>query len=245
MRAEVHVREMEVRMRSIIVSCFILALAACGGGGNTGGGGEDTTPAPVDTVAGDGETGDLEAADVPATGETWYTVTLDLELGPGVACDPAEQVDCLDGATCCRYVLDRDITGLAGRFSFGSTHIAPAVALAMEDHVYSPFMGILTLNFGIIIGTAELPPACPGAKTYPFSGFEPELKVFIQNKEFGSKMPGAEGEIVVAEWSAETGGLFSGTFAGTVVQNTTKDDKLRCVVSGEYHFVLPDKAAGQ
>lgn len=230
-------------MRSVLIGLVVLGLAACGGDG--GGGGEDTVVPPADTVPGDAAPSDAAGEDVPTTGETWYRVTLDLELGPGVACDVAEQVDCLGGATCCRYVLERDLTDLAGRFSFGSTHIAPAVALAMEDHVYNPFMGIITLNFGIIIGTAELPPACPTAGTYPFSGFEPELKVFIQNKDFGSKMPGAEGEIVVEAWGAETGDLFTGSFAGTLVQDTTKDEKLRCAVSGEYHFVLPDKAAGQ
>ncbi|MFH1531581.1 MAG: hypothetical protein ABIK09_12710 [Pseudomonadota bacterium] len=231
-------------MRFFLLVCLGLGLAACGGDGGGGGGGEDTTPAPVDTVVGDGEPGE-SVEDAGAVGETWYTITLDLERGPGVACDPSEQVDCLEGATCCRSVLERDLTGLAGRFSFGSTHIAPAVALAMEDHVYNPFMGIITLNFGIIIGTAELPPACPGSGTYPFSGFEPEIKVFIQNKNFGSKLPGAAGETVVDVWGAETGDAFSGSFAGILVQDTTKADKLRCVVSGEYHFVLPDKAAGQ
>ncbi len=231
--------------RLLIIGLMVLGLAACSGGGGGSGSGEDTTVPPVDTAAGDAAPSDAAAEDVPITGETWYAVTLDVELGPGVACDPAEQVDCFDGGTCCRYALERDLTDLAGRFSFGSTHIAPAVALAMEDHVYSPFMGIITLNFGIIIGTAELPPACPTGGTYPFSGFEPELKVFIQNKDFGSKMAGAEGEIVVDAWGAETGDLFSGSFAGTLVQDTTKDDKLRCAVSGEYHFVLPDKAAGQ
>ena len=233
-------------MRRLLVGLVVLVLAACGGGGDgSDGGGEDTFVPTVDTVAGDAEPADAAGEETAITGETWYTVTVDLELGPGVACDTSEQVDCLDGATCCRYTLDRDLTGLAGRFSFGSTHIAPAVALAMEDHVYNPFMGIVTLNFGIIIGTAELPPACPSAGTYPFSGFEPELEVFIQNKNFGSKMAGAEGEIVVDAWGAETGDTFSGSFAGTLIQDTTKDDKLRCVVAGDFSFVLPDKAAGQ
>jgi hypothetical protein len=233
-------------MRRLLIGLVILGLAACGGGGDAGGPvGEDAVVPPADTAVGDADPGDAAGEDIPITGETWYTVTLDLEMGPGVACDPSEQVDCLGGATCCRYTLDRDLTGLAGRFSFGSTHIAPAVALAMEDHVYNPFMGIVTLNFGIIIGTAELPPACPTAGTYPFSGFEPELRVFIQNKDFGSKMAGADGQIVVDAWGAETGDTFSGSFAGTLVQDTTKDEKLRCVVDGAFSFVLPDKAAGQ
>jgi len=230
-------------MRKATLILTALCLASCGSGG--GRGGEDpATPGP-DTVSADAARADAADGDAAAAGESRYAITMDLELGPGVACDPSEQTDCLDGATCCRYVLDRDLTGLAGRFSFGSTHIAPAVSLAMEDHVYNPFFGIITLNFGIIIGTSELPPACPGAGTYPFSGFEPELRVFIQNKDFGSKIPGAEGEITVEAWGAETGEEFSGAFAGVLVQDTTKDDKLRCVVSGEYSFILPEKAAGQ
>jgi hypothetical protein len=235
-------------MRYLLIVLMASSLIACGGDGGGGTAGDkDIAPDPTDTIVGDATPGDGTGIgeDTAITGDTWYEITIDLELGPGVACDPEEQVDCLDGLTCCRYVLQRDLTGLAGRFSFGSTHIAPAVALAMEDHVYNPFMGIVTLNFGIIIGTAELPPACPGSGTYPFSGFEPELKVFIQNKDFGSKMVGAEGETVVDSWGAETGDEFSGSFAGTLVQDTTKDDKLRCAVSGEYHFILPDKAAGQ
>jgi len=230
-------------MRRFLVWSVVLSIAACGGG--DGGGGEDLVMPRADTVSDDAAPGDAADEDAAEAGETRYAITIDLEIGPGVACDPSEQVDCLDGAVCCRYFLDRDLTGLSGRFSFGSTHIAPAVSLAMEDHVYNPFFGIITLNFGIIIGTSELPPACPGAGTYPFSGFEPEVEVFIQNKDFGSKVPGAEGEIVVETWGAETGEEFSGAFAGTLVQDTTKDDKLRCVVSGEYSFILPEKAAGQ
>lgn len=229
-------------MRRWLIGISLVLFVACGD--DSGDGGVDTVAPPVDTLAEDLEPeGESRGEDTVITGETWYTITLDLETGPGVACDPS--VDCLDGATCCRFVLERDLSGLAGRFAFGSTHIAPAVALAMEDHVYTPFFGIITLNFGIIIGTPDLPPACAGAGTYPFSGFEPELKVFIQNKDFGSKIPGSEGEIVVDAWGAETGQEFAGTFAGTMLQDTTKDDKLRLLVSGEYHFVLPEKAAGQ
>ena len=231
-------------MRRWLIGVSLVLLVACGGN-DGGGGGVDTVTPPVDTVIGDVEPAEVSGEDTAITGETWYTITLDLETGPGVACDPSEQVDCLDGATCCRFVLERDLSALAGKFAFGSTHIAPAVALAMEDHVYTPFFGIITLNFGIIIGTPELPPACAGAGTYNFSGFEPELKVFVQNKDFGSKIPGSEGEIVVDAWGAETGQEFAGTFEGTMIQDTTKDDKLRLVVSGEYHFVLPEKAAGQ
>jgi len=231
-------------MRRWLLGFFLVLLVACGDDG--GDGGVDTVTPPADTVAEDVEpAGESRGEDTAITGETWYTITMDLETGPGVACDLSEQVDCLAGATCCRYVLERDLSALAGKFAFGSTHIAPAVALAMEDHVYTPFFGIITLNFGIIIGTSDLPPACPGAGAYPFSGFEPELKVFIQNKDFGSKIPGSEGEIVVDAWGAETGQEFAGTFTGTMLQDTTKDDKLRLVVSGVYHFVLPDKAAGQ
>jgi len=220
-----------------------LLLAACGGGGGGGGPGEDTPAPPADTL--DLGPADAGGEDATITGDTWYTLTVDLEMGPGVACDAALQVTCLGDATCCRYTLERDLTGLAGRFAFGSTHIAPAVSLAMEDHVFNPFMGIVTLNFGILIGTPDKPPACPTAGTYPFGGFEPEVKVFLQNKAFGSKIEGAAGEVIVETWAADTGGVFAGSFQGTLVQDTTKEDRLRAAVAGEYHFVLPEKAGGQ
>lgn len=177
-------------------------------------------------------------------GDTWYTLTLDVEIGPGVTCSPEARISCFDGAECCRHEYVRDLTGLENKFAFGSTHIAPAVSLAMQDTMYVPIFCIVTLNFGIIIGSQDRPPSTPKAGVYEFSGFQPEIRVEIYNKKFTSLIEGAQGKFVITDWAAEQYGLFAGSFEGTILQETKAPVPLRANVKGEFHFILPEPNSG-
>jgi len=240
-----------------MLSCLITVLLAgfgCSGGANGAAddgrtnsdsvGTQDSrapgdVPAPGDAT-GEGTPGD----DAAAAGESWYNLALRLEQGPGITCNASKQVGCLSGKTCCELVFDRDLTGLTTKFSFGSTHIAPAIAFAMSDTMASPF-AVVTLNFGILVGTADKPPSTPTSGEYPFTGFEPEVEITIYNKNYTSKSEGSEGTFNITDWSVTQGGLFAGTFAGSIVQETDKVEKLGAEVEGEFHFILPEPQGGQ
>jgi len=196
-----------------------------------------------DAATGADQSDGVEEVEEPAPNS--YQLTLTLEMGPGITCGEDLQVDCFDGKTCCLYEYERDLTGLDTKFAFGSTHIAPAISLAMTDTMYNPTFAVITLNFGIIIGTSDKPPATSMAGEYDFSGFEPEVEVTIHNKEYTSKVDGSQGTIVVTDWAAEKGGKFAGTVEGTILQNTEKPEKLRTHVVGSFDFILPEPAGGQ
>jgi hypothetical protein len=134
---------------------------------------------------------------------------------------------------------------LGTKFAFGSTHIAPAIALAMNDTMPMPTFTVLTFNFGIIIGTSDKPPATSSSGVYPFSGFEPEITVTIHNKKYSSKVEGSEGTFDITDWTAEEGGTWAGSLNGTIIQETEKADKLRAQVEGQFEFILPAPAGGQ
>ncbi len=242
-------------LRVICVAALGVFLLACGGDGNGGGGDEDSGGQPA------GDTGNEPSGDSSSPQEddatpaeedsgqngllSYYTLKLRLEMGPGITCDEAEQVECLGGVkTCCKVIFTRDLTGKDNKFSFGSTHIAPAVAFTMSDNIALPF-SVVTLNFGIIIGTADKPPSTPTSGEYPFSGFEPAIRVDIKNKTFDSTIDGSEGMFNITDWTADEDGIWAGDFAGVIVQETEKPDKLRAEVEGEFHFILPKPQGGQ
>lgn len=178
-------------------------------------------------------------------GPSSYVLVLDVEKGPTMTCKGDGQVACFETATCCRYIFEKDLTGLGTKFAFGSTHIAPAVSLAMTDTIFVPTFTIVTFNFGIIIGTSDNPPSTSSSGVYPFSGFEPEITVTIHDKEFSSKVEGSEGTIDVTDWAAEEGGKWAGSLEGTIFQQTEKPTKLRARVDGVFEFILPAPAGGQ
>jgi len=228
-------------------------LAACSGGNNeqentdkdstanqepadTGGGREDSLGPPLDSS---------EPADGTAQPTSSYLLTVELETGPGITCAAEAQVACFEGASCCRYLFDRDLSELTNKFAFGSTHIAPAISLSMTDTMYTPTFTVITLNFGIIIGTADKPPATNSSGEYDFSGFEPSVTLTMHNKEYSSLVDGSSGLFDITDWSAQEGGRWAGTVAGTILQKTDKADKLRARVEGHYDFTLPPPAGGQ
>ena len=236
------------RLNLVCLVLFCFSTAACSGSGAEEVPGTDVVATadlpPVQDVA------PVQDVDWPQDkpglpGPSSYVLTLDVEMGPGVACAADVQVACFESATCCHYPFARDLTGLGTKFAFGSTHIAPAVALAMTDTMPMPTFTVLALNFGIIIGTSDKPPATSSSGVYPFSGFEPEITVTIQNKEFSSRVEGSEGTFDITDWTAEEGGKWAGTISGTIVQQTEKATKLRAKVEGEYEFILPAPAGGQ
>ena len=138
----------------------------------------------------------------------------------------------------------RDITEKPNAFSFGSTHIAPAVSFAISEDLTFPATMTLTLNFGIVFGSDRYPVQCDGAKTYDFSSSPPEVDVTI-GLRYRSTIPGASGSVIVTEWSNTTGGIMRGTFKGRLLQDTEKPDKRWADVEGEFQLIVPEPEQGQ
>ena len=188
-----------------------------------GGGGGTTTDTP-DAVADGADTLDL-------TGKSVYHLTLlPKDMDP--------------------ITLDRDLTGREGTyFAFGSTHIAPAVSLAISDNVVAPRTIYFTLNFGIVVPSDAYPIDVTGPGTYPFTAATipapPEVELTISGLEYRSHIAGSTGSIVITAWSTTPGDVVSGTVSGHVLQDTTLVDKRWVDVDGWFHFVLPPTENGQ
>jgi hypothetical protein len=227
-------------MRRVVTSwslCLVAVagLTACGGGLNAG-----EACATSDACAGelrciefvctDLALMDTEPADVtgdvdPWEGKSYYTMKIKTELGQ-------------------EYDFVRDITEKPNAFSFGSTHIAPAVSFAISEDLTFPATMTLTLNFGIVFGSDRFPIQCDGPKTYLFSSDPPEVDVTI-GLRYRSTVPGASGSVIVTEWANQTGGIMRGTYKGRLLQKTDLPAKRWADVEGEFQFTLPEKEQGQ
>lgn len=184
-------------------------------------------------------------------------------LGPLVACgdDPKTttdtdtvetEVEDLTGRSLYRLetevngqplILERELTGGSQYFAFGSTHIAPAVSLAMSDSVTFPRTMTVSVNFGIVVPSDSLAVHTEEAKTYPFSSTPPGIDVFVAGLQYRSTEDGAVGQVDITQWSTETGQPVAGTFLGTLVAEGNPARTLP--VSGSFYFTLPEKNAGQ
>jgi len=196
----------------------MLALAtACGG---------DDGADPGDAAA-DGADG-ADVADATALeGRSLYTFTLTLEDGTVI-------------------VLDRELTGReAQHYAFGSTHIAPAVSLAVGDNVTVPRTIQLELNFGVVVPSNEHPIATDGPGEYAFSATPPELSVNVSGLPYRSRVEGASGAITVDAWSSAPGGVVSGSLSGRLIQDTPAEIKRHLDVEGTFYLTLPERQGGQ
>jgi hypothetical protein len=189
----------------------------------------DAEPSTDDAgVAGDGagEEGDLGPDQVDAT-KSFYTMTVALPDGTIIE-------------------IDRDLTVLRDTtFSYGSAHIAPAVAFAVTDTITWPQSVTITLDFGKIVGSGSFPIQTDGTGEYLFSEQPPAVEVYVGLIQYNSLLDGAEGHVTLTSWGQNTGDIIAGSFQGKLIQETQLEDKLWIDVEGTFHFVLPIKHTGQ
>ncbi|MBL6974661.1 MAG: hypothetical protein ISR64_02925 [Deltaproteobacteria bacterium] len=190
---------------------LVLALAACGGGTN----GEDAGPTDPGT---DG----MPQEEIQAAPSTFYHL----------------EATFWDGSD---LVLDRDLSDKNPTtiFAFGSTHIAPAVSLAMTDTLYEPY-AIVTLNLGIVVGSTEHPVQCDKAGSYDFGGdTPPAVDLYAGGLQYRSGVSGATGALEVTRWTTLPGDVFVGSFEGRLLFQTGQPDKY-VDVKGSFQFTLPE-----
>ena len=209
-------------MKGAIGVCLMCAVAQMLGCGPDDGQSID----PTDVIAGEVDGMDVtEVVGAHPEDASWYTMRIETPLGDLFEIDQS---------------LDKNTY-----FSYGSTHIAPAVSLAMTDQRYFPGTMTLTLNFGIIVGSAQYPVQCDAAANYPFqTAGPPEVQANVQGIQYKSTVAGSEGSIEVEQWGTATGDVFSGVYEGTLLQEADVPNKLWLKIEGEFHFVLPEPAQG-
>ena len=227
-----------------LLSALVLAACSSGGGGGeagTSGAGESCVATPdcmwgldcVESVCIDPNAPDIPediAPDVTedtklAAKDSQYTLTITM----------------FDGTV---YELDRDLEGKEDVYSFGSAHIGTAVAFSMEDHITFPATMVNTIDFGKVIGSSTFPVQCPGAGAYPFTGYAPQVKVFVEGIQYVSTGPESEGSLIVEEYGNVTGQIMSGTIAGRIWHDK-EAPSLYIDIEATFHFTLPVKGDGQ
>lgn len=156
-------------------------------------------------------------------GDSGYSFTLELSTGG-------------------TFTLERDLTEEPGAFAFGSTHIAPAVSLAVQDQILDPFL-FLTLNFGFVVGSAEHAVTINAPGSYFLGGALPKVVVELPPQKFASDQPGAVGTLEITDFSVDPGGLFAGTLSATLVDETAPERY--ATLNGSFHFVLPPRGGDQ
>lgn len=142
--------------------------------------------------------------------------------------------------------IDRDLSELRETtFSYGSAHIAPAVAFAVTDTITWPQSVTITLDFGKIVGSGSFPIQTDGTGEYLFSDVPPGVEVYVELMQYKSFFDEAEGQVTLTSWGQNTGDIIAGSFEGRLIQDTQLEDKLWIDVEGTFHFVLPIKHNGQ
>ena len=180
------------------------------------------TDASEDATAGDAA---QETQDAGDPNRSYYRLVIDTEFEEALT-------------------IERDLTDKLSSFAFGSTHIAPAVSLAISDDITYPATMNIIFNFGIVLGSQEYPVQCDEAGQYDFGGQPPEIDV-TKGIRYVSSVPGSTGALTITSWTRTEGEVFSGTFSGRIRQLTDNVEKRYADVEGEFHFVLPAPAAGQ
>ena len=134
--------------------------------------------------------------------------------------------------------------------AFGSSHIAPAVSLAIEDTFYDPF-AVVTFNLGFVVGSNDHEVTIDdtggwdwglGANNAP-PGFKITMKDGNVQREFVSWLEGADGRFIISRWGTNTGDVIEGSIQGTLINNGP--DAVTATVDGKFQFFLPEKGQGQ
>ncbi len=217
---------------------LVCLLAACGGS-ESGTPPATTDAAPADAPGGsDGATPTLPdgapaadtpqaAADATTPGREGSRYQLELSL-------PANR----------EMTFSNDLDEVPNAIVFGSTHIAPAISLAVRDTRYDPAYAVITLDFGIISGSPQHPVQTPDKGEYLFGVNPPSLEVNLEGIPYTSTTLGAEGKIVLTNFSTTMGGLVDGTISGTLEQVTTSATKGKIGVEGSFRIILPKPQGG-
>ena len=145
---------------------------------------------------------------------------------------------------------ERDLDDRPWVIAFGSSHIAPAVSLAVEDSWDKPYT-VITFNLGFTVGSNDHDVtideegvwdwgsaainAPPGFKIYMKDNGKPRTMVSWED--------GASGKYLITKWGTETGQVIEGKIEGTLVDENSvgKDTGLETgTIDGHFRLILPE-----
>lgn len=142
--------------------------------------------------------------------------------------------------------LDDNDTALA----FGSSHIAPAVSLAIEDTFTDPYATV-TFNFGFVVGSNDFAVTIEEEGKWGWGkaennappGFKIELKDQGKPRRLVSWIDGAEGDYLITKWGTEEGGIVQGRIKGILADENYQGDEgpITGTIDGEFRLILPER----
>lgn len=214
-------------LTALCLGFSVLLLASCGGADDEA---EEPDTGPEVTEAPD--TGPQETNGPPPINEAGSFYSLEIITPSGLLQTFERQIDEAP------YVV-----------AFGSSHIAPAVSLAIEDTFYKPYATV-TFNFGFVVGSNDYAVTIEeegkwtwgkGEKNAP-PGFKITMKDNNIQKTFVSWHAKSEGDFLITKWGKNEGTIVEGKIEGTLINegDPNADAPETATVSGKFHFILPD-----
>lgn len=130
--------------------------------------------------------------------------------------------------------------------AYGSTHIAPAVSLAVNVTYSTPF-AIIGLNLGFVKDSNDHAITIEDVGEWAWgtgsADVPPTVSLVMQDnniqRTFASWTPGASGSYIISQWGTEPGDIIEGTVNGKLVNDGP--EAVEATITGDFRIVLPIK----
>jgi hypothetical protein len=167
---------------------------------------------------------------------------------------------CDQGANSCYFVQVVTPSGLVQEFvqnlddrpwviAYGSSHIAPAVSLAIEDTWTQPYT-IITFNFGFVVGSNDYAVTISEEGVWKWGSdainAPPGFKIYLKDdgkpRTLVSWKKGASGNFLVTRWGTSPGDIIEAQIEGTLVDEIDGPDgkAVTASISGKIRLILPE-----
>ena len=147
-------------------------------------------------------------------------------------------------------VYERDLDDRPWVIAFGSSHIAPAVSLAIEDTWDKPYT-VVTFNLGFTVGSNDYDVTIEDQGVWDWGtgsvNAPPGFKIYFKDngkpRTMVSWEDGSSGKYLIPKWGTETGQVIEGKIEGTLVDENSvgKETGLETgSVEGHFRLILPE-----
>ncbi|TNF33917.1 MAG: hypothetical protein EP329_07785 [Deltaproteobacteria bacterium] len=133
------------------------------------------------------------------------------------------------------FAIDRDVTADGPLvFLFSNPGTETDLSLSFGDAIVTVRLLLVELDFGVVLN-ADGPVDIPGPANYDFGPVVPTLLLGVDDSDYSSGGPGADGTIYITDWSDDRGGRIAGRIKGRL----TDDDGRWIDVDGRFNLILP------
>lgn len=144
--------------------------------------------------------------------------------------------------------FEKQLDDKSSAIAFGSSHIAPAVSLTVEDTFFKPFATV-TLFFCFVVGSNDHAVTITEEGKWDWAKGEenapPGFKIQMKDQGLPRLMVSwedeSEGSLLITKWGTSEGEIVQGKISGTIVdQNALANGKVETgTVDGEFRLILP------